>query len=1544
MRKLKERGGTEKSKKDLEQELRAARASAQESEERYRALFDRSFYGVFILDLQGNVLDANNLGLDMLGYGREHLQELNFWNLLSEDQVAEAMAARENLLRIGVQERPLELRFKHRDGSLVSVEATSAVLYREGQPYEVHGIVRDISQRRQAEESLKQSEKFYRTIFENTGNASILIAEDTTILLANTNFVRLTGYEREEVEGKMSWTSFIEPEDIERMKNYHYLRRQSPSSAPGSYEFRFITRSGEQRDIFLTVALIPGTKESIASCLDITERKRAERELRIREGRFRSLIQNLSDLIMILDRDGLFIYETPSVERILHYPAGYLIGRSPMDFIHPDDIPFVQKELGEVYRMEDDGQLLEFRVKRSDGTWVYLEAIGTNLIHYPGIGGVVITARDVTERKKAEEALLRSEERYRNILDNMQEAYYEVDLEGNFTYFNACAVKRLGYSDEEMQGMNFRRFVDEDNARSMFKTYHRVFLTGEPVGGFDWEAVSKDGERIWVAASVSLMHDDQGAPAGFRGIVRDITERKKAEEALHKSEERYRNILDNMQEAYYEVDLEGTFTYFNLPAITRLGYTGEEMTNMNYRRFTDEENIRKLFEAYHGVYLTGKPVTGLEWEVINKYGEKIPVEASISLKCDESGQPVGFRGIVRDVTERRKAQDALRRSEEKYRTILQSIQEGYLELDLSGKITFFNDSICRMLGYPPDEMQGMSYRVFTSADTAKRMYQVFHGIYLTGEPDVMLDYEIIRNDGVRRSHELSASLVRDASGSPAGFRGVVRDVTERKRAQEALQRSEERWQFALEGAGDGVWDLNLKTGTVFRSLRWKEMLGYAEHEISDSSDEWAIHVHPDDREPSDRELDRHLRGESPVYVSEHRIRCKDGSYKWILDRGKLIQWDHDGTPLRIIGTQTDITERKRAEEALRQSEGRYRTIFEHTATANIIVDENHVIRLANSKFEKLVGYTRKELEGKMVWTSFVAEEDLKRMKKYHGQRRRKEGAAPDSYEFRCSVRTGETRDLFMSVTMIPGTNESVASIIDITDRKKAEEALRQSEERFRDMARLMPETVFETDEYGIITFANETAFEKFQYAPEELDKGLDITIMLAPDDRARAIENIGRVLAGERIGLNEYLARRKDGTTFPALVHAVAIMKNGRPSGARGFLIDISDKKILEEQFMRAQKMEAIGTMAGGIAHDFNNLLMGILGNVSLMLLSADKSHPFFDRLKNVEEYVRQGSELTKQFLGFARGGKYEVRPTQLGEFIQKSAEMFGRTKKEIRIHQNIQEGLWIVEVDRNQMEQVMLNLFVNAWQAMPGGGDLYLSTQNVNLDESEVAPFGVGPGRYVRVSVTDTGIGMDEAVKSRIFEPFFTTKGKGRGTGLGLASVYGIMKNHKGFVTVESEKGEGSTFTLYFPASEKTVQEERQTCGEIRKGQGTILLIDDEEVILDVGAEMLKRLGYDVITAAGGRAGIETYRGNRDSIDLVVLDMIMPDLGGRETFDGLKEIRPDVNVLLSSGYSLNGQAKEIMDKGCRGFIQKPFSLGDLADKIMEILDGQQER
>ncbi|MRR37486.1 response regulator, partial [bacterium] len=318
-----------------------------------------------------------------------------------------------------------------------------------------------------------------------------------------------------------------------------------------------------------------------------------------------------------------------------------------------------------------------------------------------------------------------------------------------------------------------------------------------------------------------------------------------------------------------------------------------------------------------------------------------------------------------------------------------------------------------------------------------------------------------------------------------------------------------------------------------------------------------------------------------------------------------------------------------------------------------------------------------------------------------------------------------------------------------------------------------------------------------------------------------------------------------------------------------------------------------------------------------------------------------RGSDLTKQLLGFARGGKYEVRPTNIGEFVRTSSEMFVRTKKEIRIHSKMQEGLWTVEVDRGQMEQVLMNLYVNAWQAMTNGGDLFLSAENIELGDMDAGTHGVRPGKYVKLNVTDNGIGMDDAVKARIFEPFFTTRERGRGTGLGLASVYGIIKNHGGFITVESEKGVGTSFVIHRPASEKEEEHIEMPREEIRTGRETILLIDDEAMILDIASRMLQGLGYRVLTASGGKSGLEVFEKERREIGLVILDMIMPDCSGKETFSLLRRVDPSVRVLLSSGYSLDGQAEEIMENGCRGFIQKPFTMTELSKKVRGVLDGE---
>ncbi len=381
------------------------------------------------------------------------------------------------------------------------------------------------------------------------------------------------------------------------------------------------------------------------------------------------------------------------------------------------------------------------------------------------------------------------------------------------------------------------------------------------------------------------------------------------------------------------------------------------------------------------------------------------------------------------------------------------------------------------------------------------------------------------------------------------------------------------------------------------------------------------------------------------------------------------------------------------------------------------------------------------------------------------------------------------------------------------------------------------------------------------------------------------------------------------------------------------------EHKKLQAQLQQANKMEAIGTLAGGIAHDFNNLLMGIQGRTSILLISKDSSHPDFEHLKGIENYTESAADLTKQLLGFARGGRYEVKPTNLNELIQIEIQMFGRTRKEIRIHGKYAEDLGSVEIDRGQIGQVLLNLYVNAWQAMPGGGDLFIETENVTLDENHLKPFSANPGKYVKISIRDTGVGMDEATRERIFDPFFTTKEMGRGTGLGLASAYGIITNHGGLINVYSKKGHGSTFSIYLPASERVSVEAQEVSGGLLKGSETILLVDDEDMIIEVGKDLLEKIGYEVLTAKSGKEAIEIYEDNKERIDIVVLDMIMPDMSGGDAYDRIKRMDPKVKVLLSSGYSLNGSATEILDRGCNGFIQKPYKVKQLSQKLRDILD-----
>ena len=523
--------------------------------------------------------------------------------------------------------------------------------------------------------------------------------------------------------------------------------------------------------------------------------------------------------------------------------------------------------------------------------------------------------------------------------------------------------------------------------------------------------------------------------------------------------------------------------------------------------------------------------------------------------------------------------------------------------------------------------------------------------------------------------------------------------------------------------------------------------------------------------------------------------------------------------------------------------------------------------------------------------------------------------------------------------------EAVAVIRDISHRKEVERKLAESKEMYRNLIDNIQEAVFMIDQDGIVRFVS-AAIERISgFKPDDLI-GRNFTDFVYREDLEYIKGQFGK-LASNILEPDEYRLLCKNGDIRWIYSSSRPIFIDGRFFGINGILADIHERKIAQETLSRqqellrqAQKMEAIGTMAGGIAHDFNNLLMGIQGRASLMLMESDSGHPQYSHLKGIEEYIKSAAELTRQLLGLARGGKYEVVPADLNEIIRRSVDMFGRTRKEITIYTKLDPQLWVVEIDRTQIEQVLLNLLVNAWQAMPTGGQVTVESRNLEMQDVDGRAFQPPPGRLVRVGVSDSGIGMDEETKRRIFDPFFTTKEMGRGTGLGLASAYGIIKNHGGIITVYSEKGSGSTFHVYLPASAKLIEKKADELEEVVGGHETILLIDDENMILDVAGQMLSSLGYRPLRASNGPQALEIFRKNRGSIDLVILDMIMPQMSGAKVFAALKKLDSHVRVLLSSGYSINGQAIEIMRRGCRGFIQKPFDIRDLALKLRQVLDG----
>ncbi|OGP66889.1 MAG: hypothetical protein A2W27_08600 [Deltaproteobacteria bacterium RBG_16_44_11] len=726
-------------------------------------------------------------------------------------------------------------------------------------------------------------------------------------------YSKITGYSDPELLGKNSLER-VHPEDraMVREKAIKSLKGKSPES----YEYRYIRKNGEIMWILEMIASIPynGCRAALGSFIDITERKKMEDALRQSEERYRTVLEEIEEGYYEINLQGNFTFVSDAICATLGYSREELIGMNYKTYVPEEEIKNTYRIWRKAYQTGETIKWYPLINIRKDGRRIAVEDSMVPLRDKEGkIIGFKGVTRDVTERRRMEDAIRLSEEKYRTILENMEEGYFELDLEGNYTFVNEANCRFLGYTKEELVGMNSRQHMDEETAKKLSQLYYELYRTGKPIKSLEVESFRKDKTKVVYETSASLIRDSEGKPIGFRGVSRDITARKQAEAALRKSEEKYRTILENIEDGYYEVDLAGNFTFFNDSMCQILGYTKEELMGMNNRQFTDKENAKKLFKTFNEVYRTGEPAKEFGWQIIRKDGTKRYIEVSVSLQKYSSGKPIGFRGISRDITERRQMEEMLRLSEEKYRTILEDMEEGYFELDLNGTFTFVNDAECKNIGYSRAELIGMNYRQYQKEETAKKLRQIFIELYRTGKPVRLLDVEIIKKDKNKVFNETSVSLIRDKNGKPIGFRGVSRDVTKRRQMEEMIRQSEEKYRTIIDEMDEWYFEFDLTGNIVFINDAVTRSVGYSTQKLI------GLNYRTFVQEGKNAEVYKIFRqvyetGE-PIKNFPYELNRPDGN-KSFFDVSVFPKIDQDGKVFGFRGVAHDITERKRTEQQL----------------------------------------------------------------------------------------------------------------------------------------------------------------------------------------------------------------------------------------------------------------------------------------------------------------------------------------------------------------------------------------------------------------------------------------------------------------------------------------------------------------------------------------------------------------------------------------------------------------------------------------------------
>ncbi|HUV36740.1 MAG TPA: PAS domain S-box protein [Patescibacteria group bacterium] len=755
--------------------------------------------------------------------------------------------------------------------------------------------------------------------------------------------------------------------------------------------------------------------------------------------------------------------------------------------------------------------------------------------------------------------------------------------------------------------------------------------------------------------------------------------------------------------------------------------------------------------------------------------------------------------------------------------------------------------------------------------------------------------------------------------------------------KETLIKSEEIFKKFFNSANDAIFVLDYEGYFLELNETACLRLGYTREEL--------LHMTPQEIDTPEfaqtvsSRIDEIRRRGQTVFETAHVT--KDGAVIPIELNARMIEFE--GKPA-ILSIARDITERKRAEQALRESEEKYSKLFHQSNDAIFIHDLEGNIIDVNQRVIDYLGYGRDEILALNV-RNLHPPEALERSKEALESVAR-EGHTSFEIDFR--KKNGEIFPAEISASRFEiGERKVIQGIArDLTDRRVAEKALRESQELYETLVHTSPEAITTADLAGNITYVSPNTLVLHGYERAEELLGKNALELIAPEEHDRAVKNIQRTLKSGSVRDVEYTLVRKDGSRFTGELNA-ALVKDG--SGKPIFFIatirDVTGRKRMEEQLRQSQKMEALGALAGGIAHDFNNLLIPVIGYTDLLALKLKDHDPLLMRyIDEIKKTAERATTLTKQLLTLGRRQMLKMIVLDLNALVSNLEDLLRRLMGEdIEFSLNLEQGLMPVTADPNQIELIIINLVVNACDAMPGGGTLTIQTENVSISRKTADTLQeIEPGDYVRLTVKDTGVGMDGLTRERIFEPFFTTKEAGQGTGLGLATVYGSVKQHDGWIDIHSKRGKGSSFMIYFPASLRIVKDrverERQTYN-IRGNNERILLVEDDSAVRELTADILSNNGYTILEARNGAEALEIAAREERKIDVVFSDVVLPGRSGIQLIEELLSRDPDLKVILSSGYAApKSQWDLIQEKGYR-FIQKPYKMVDLLKAIKEVCD-----